>query len=712
MKSLLKKNKQTWLTIFSRYSFIFDLIFICLITLVIAVMATVWYSYKTNSDAILDLSEKLILQVNSTITQKTANYLVPAPVMAELGARIAGDQVDSLTNNKELNGLMIEVLKLYSQLSIFSIANTRGDFLMHLKKADGQIASKTIDFSKGSAVSTWLERDADGKVISQKIIPYDGFVATKRPWFIGASERQKSYWSDVYIFHTSQQPGITSSFPIIRNGKVIGVFGLDILLAELSDFVAAQKIGNSGETFLINAKGQIIAGENSKPVMDENNLPRLMTVAEHSNPALALAWNKTKNETDFRVVVTVNNKRWIATFLPLEGELSTHGWTVGFLVPEDEIIGALKKSNQLQLVISLTILLLAVFVGFGLKRMKNVLDTQSRFIRHTFGRYLSDEVVTEILSTPEAALMSGEKRVVTMMMTDLRGITALSERYPPEDVVKILNQFLGEMTEVIIKWGGTIDEFIGDAIFALFGAPLTAEDDVLRAIACALEMQLAMGKVNEINKEKGYPVLGMGAGINTGQVVVGNLGSVKRTKYGVVGKQVNLTSRIESYTVGGQVLISQSTLNECGDLLVLGIEMEVLPKGIAEPIKIYEVLGIKGNYNIMLPKIERAAMQSLQEAIDIVYTVLEGKHSGQSSKIAKLVSFASDMYIELQLYEGNLSVHEDIKIQFNTDSYKGDCYGKVMQNIVSQEKKILVALTSLPPELKQFLFSAVKINVH
>ncbi len=125
-----------------------------------------------------------------------------------------------------------------------------------------------------------------------------------------------------------------------------------------------------------------------------------------------------------------------------------------------------------------------------------------------------------------------------MMMTDLRGFTSLSEREDPERVVAMLNSYLDSMIQIIEEYRGTIDEFIGDAIFVLFGAPLQQDDDAQRAVACALAMQLAMSSVNERNGKDNLPPLEMGIGIHTGQVVVGNIGSAKRMKYGVVGRDV------------------------------------------------------------------------------------------------------------------------------------------------------------------------------
>lgn len=258
-----------------------------------------------------------------------------------------------------------------------------------------------------------------------------------------------------------------------------------------------------------------------------------------------------------------------------------------------------------------------------LQRLAEQVELRNRFIRQTFGRYLTDEVVATLLESPTGPRIGGEKRKITMMMTDLRGFTALSERLAPERVVAMLNRYLTTMVGIIKEYGGTIDEFIGDAIFVLFGAPVWQEDDAQRAVACAVAMQLAMAGVNERNREDELPEVEMGIGIHTGQVVVGNIGSPERMKYGVVGSHVNLTSRIQSCTIGGQILISENTRQESGGILRIGKQMEVKAKGIEQPVTVSEVLGIGGRYKLFLPEAADVVV-ALDQEIPVTCALVEG----------------------------------------------------------------------------------------
>ena len=251
-------------------------------------------------------------------------------------------------------------------------------------------------------------------------------------------------------------------------------------------------------------------------------------------------------------------------------------------------------------------------------------EKQARFVRALFSRYLSAEVVQTLLKQPEAAGLGGQKRTVTMLMSDLRGFSLLTERLPPEQVVEVLNLYLGRMAEVITAYQGTINEFIGDAIFAIFGAPILREDDAVRAVACALAMQQAMGRLNGELAARGLAPLEMGIGVHTGEVVVGNIGSERRAKYGVVGSHVNLTSRIEGHTVGGQVLLSGATLEAAGPAVRVGEPLQVQAKGFSQPVTLYPAEALGPPYDLALPALPDE-MTTLAEPLPITFTALDGK---------------------------------------------------------------------------------------
>ncbi|MCC5669303.1 adenylate/guanylate cyclase domain-containing protein [Nostoc sp. CHAB 5784] len=301
--------------------------------------------------------------------------------------------------------------------------------------------------------------------------------------------------------------------------------------------------------------------------------------------------------------------------------------------------------------------------------------------------------------------LGGERRKITIFTSDLRGFTATAERLSPEEVVKVLNFYLHHMAEVITKYKGTIDEFMGDGILVLFGAPTPREDDAIRAIACAVDMQLAMGAVNEQMAEWGLPKLEMGIGINTGEVVVGNIGSDKRTKYGIVGSQVNLTYRIESYTLGGQIFISESTYKEVGQLVKIDGERQVTPKGVKQPITIYEVGGIGGEYNLFLSK-EEEVFFSLTEEIPIQYAVLDGKHINDNLSKGSLVKLSANRALVRTIPGATNGIPlplSNLNLNFLTPSTSteggGDIYAKVLAE-PAEHGSFYIGFTAMPPSIK------------
>ncbi len=328
---------------------------------------------------------------------------------------------------------------------------------------------------------------------------------------------------------------------------------------------------------------------------------------------------------------------------------------------------------------------------------------KKEIIQNAFGQYVNHEIVDLILKNPDSFL-GGENRLMTIMMTDLRGFTAISETLPAKDVLKIVNIYLETMTEVVMKYNGTIIEFIGDAILAVFGAPILREDDAKRAVACAIEMQNAMIDVNARCRELGYPEVEQGIGLNTGESVVGSIGSDKKTKYGLVGRNVNLTGRIESYSVGGQILISESTAKACGAILKIHNTLEVMPKGVKKPISLYDVTGIEGEFNVFIPVKAKVKLIELKKGMPIVFFALEGKYATKTCYEGIVTHLnANEALIQSETIPEALS---NIKFTITTEDNKEnapDLYAKVMESPSSGPSTFKVYFTSVPYEARDHL---------
>ncbi len=329
-------------------------------------------------------------------------------------------------------------------------------------------------------------------------------------------------------------------------------------------------------------------------------------------------------------------------------------------------------------------------------------------VRRAFGRYVSEEVAASILQSPEGLEMGGEEREVTILMSDLRGFTAMAARLTPHQVIEFLNLYLEAMVDVISRYEGTIDEIIGDAILVIFGAPVACEDHAAKAVACGLAMQLAMKDVNGRLVAKGASELEMGIGIHTGRVIVGNIGSLRRTKYAAVGSNVNLAGRIESFTTGGQILISDNVREKIQSPLRLDAQFQVEPKGAKEKLQLHEVGGIGAPFNLSLPS-KASVLCPLPQPLAIRFTVLEEKFVGRTVHEGRLVALSdTEAGIESQLALVPLS---NLKIELAPVAGAnpgGEVYAKVIGAVAGAAAQTRIRFTSVSPELKVWVQQTAK----
>jgi class 3 adenylate cyclase len=322
---------------------------------------------------------------------------------------------------------------------------------------------------------------------------------------------------------------------------------------------------------------------------------------------------------------------------------------------------------------------------------------QRDFIRTTLGRYVSPEVAKTLLESPEGLKFGGEKREITVLMSDLRGYTRFAEQGDPAWVMEVLNDYLARMTDIIIAYGGTINEFIGDAIFAVYGAPIPHSDHAERAAASALAMQRAMAEMNLANTERGRPRFEMGIGINTGEAVVGNIGSEQRAKYAIVGAAVNLAARVEGCTVGGQIFLSPATYERLSDLVEVASPVPVEVKGIAEPLLLYDLQSISGRFAQQLPHIDTAADQQVDVTLPVTCWVIDGKVVGQeeiTGTVLRLGLRQLDVRLDTTLPP---LTNVRLRLRYPTLGHdSGELYGKVLTEAQQQGAGVTpIRLTSV-----------------
>jgi class 3 adenylate cyclase len=319
---------------------------------------------------------------------------------------------------------------------------------------------------------------------------------------------------------------------------------------------------------------------------------------------------------------------------------------------------------------------------------------QREVIRNAFGRYVSPEVARTLLESPDGLRLGGHKREITVLMSDLRGYTRFAEQGDPAGVMEVLNDYLGRMAEIVIAHGGTINEFIGDAIFAVFGAPVAHPDHAERAAATALAMQRANDELARASAARGRPAFEMGIGLHSGEAVVGNIGSEQRTKYAVVGAAVNLAARVEGCTVGGQILMTAATAERLGDLAEVSPPITVELKGLAAPIPLYELRGLRGRFAQRLPEADDA---TVEVDLPLVGAVIEDKRV-HADTFTGTVHRLGRRSLEAAL-DVEMAALTNVRLRVrHPGAESGDLYGKVTGTVTREGRRLTrIHLTSVDP---------------
>lgn len=313
-------------------------------------------------------------------------------------------------------------------------------------------------------------------------------------------------------------------------------------------------------------------------------------------------------------------------------------------------------------------------------------------VNAAFARYTSASIADYVLNTPEGDRQGGKLKDVSILMSDLRGFTAISTKLPPDDLIDLLNHYFEHMVDAIERYGGTVIEFLGDGIFVVFGAPDDDEDHAENAVRCAIEMENAMPEVNKWNLDKGYPELQMGIGINSGKCLVGNIGSSEKMKYGCIGETVNIAGRVESFTVGGRIYISERTKALIKEELKIGDELSFMPKGAKKEISIY---GIEGLGKLLVVDADKEIEWMGKTGFaEVKLKELSGKSVGEKEYAGIVTDLSCDSQYARLVTEAPLLKTENIMIEIG-----GDLYAKVTEVC---ESDYVICFTAKPDSFKRW----------
>jgi adenylate cyclase len=396
-------------------------------------------------------------------------------------------------------------------------------------------------------------------------------------WFNGGpgTYRSYSYSHIVYAQFQIEEGEEPIVDPALFKDKIVMV-GLNA--TGLHDMFTTPFAGTAGEDAV--TRSGVGLGKMAGVEVHANVVDNLLNNRYLSDLSPGLNWLIGLSIT-FMVLVAVFSLRLVPAVAVASVLLAAYLWTAQ----------ALFAGMHLRVPVAAALLCWSLALGLGLAYQYWVEGAEKRRVRGIFSRFVSRDVFQQLMDDPEAAKLGGRRMMVTVLFSDLRGFTSLSEKRAPEDIVAQLNEYFSTMVEIVFQFRGTVDKFVGDMIMALFNAPLADPEHADNAVRCAISMQTRIEELNRSWRDRGLPPLACGIGINSGEMIAGNVGAETILSYTVIGDNVNLGARLESLCkeYRSNIIISQYTkelLKGDYEIVELG---DVVVKGRSESVKIYQV---------------------------------------------------------------------------------------------------------------------------
>ncbi|MEG3637973.1 adenylate/guanylate cyclase domain-containing protein [Magnetococcus sp. PR-3] len=603
------------------------------------------YLYMSNSTHILSTVTEFMQRSTQRISRDVEHLIAPVARVVQATTELVRTDQGRLQSVDGLGYFHRQLASLPQVYSLYVGYDATGHFYQTIQlppslkslgpskkplPAGAQSAARLLDASSGNKADSFIIYKAWGETLAvDRGLP--NYDPRKRPWYIQAKEQSGISISKAYVFASSGLVGLTVSEHVrTKSGVSIGTVGADITLDKLSSFLRDANIGESGQVFLINQEGQLVGHPNPElGFVQEEDKVRLAQADQVADPLVSgavKAWRKNQ-KTQFEVELGADAATHIVAFHTMQ---QAPYWTVGAVVRKDELTGPLARNSIKILLAGSLVIALAIFAILMLSKLltgpiqliveetkriqafdltgdcstksmisevlqlTDAVRTMKRSLS-SFSVYVPKELVRAIVSDNQNASIGSRRQPLTVMFSDIKGFTNISEGMQPEELVHALSTYFQQMSGAIHRVDGTVDKFIGDAIMALWNAPLADENHVVHGCRGLLLCHKA-GRVlaEQFVLEDKEPFITR-FGLHTGEAVVGNVGSADRMQYSAFGSIINVAARLESMNkqYGTELLVSEQVVEEVGELFIFRKLDRVVPVGSTQPMYIYELIGVR-----------------------------------------------------------------------------------------------------------------------
>jgi adenylate cyclase len=619
-------------------------------------------SYFTTTREVEELAHSLFRDLSRQAFHRTREHLGTARDMVNLLQDLS-DQGRLGSDRKTLGGELLAALRSNSDYTWVSYSGEDGSFTGAYRASDGSTLVNSSWIVDGKTKMEEFAVGKDGTWTRLRTSEDYRYDPRGRPFYTRAVERNQPIWTPPYVFFGQGIPGITYAAPRWdAQKKRTGVFSVDFDLNRLSDLMRQVTGSGSGTIFMFTPDGTLLAHPDVKCVeMDEAKEGRLLKLSDVSDPVLRAYASAAKgvdmtpspvgvaDQNVQRLSFSVEDKRYLAAGAAyrVNDEFSL---VVGFAAPESIFLDPIRQN--LRTALSLALLVLAagfaiaiVFANTVSRPLLEIADQMNRIAQFdlrespkdrsifleidrmerslngmirslsSFAAYVPRDLVKTLVTTGQVARLEGSTRRITILFSDVAGFTSLSEQLAPNDLVRRLGAYLSEMATTIGREGGTVDKFIGDGVMAFWNAPEEQPDHAVRAVRAAMSCQKRLADLRRLpgEAERALPTR---IGLATGEVVVGNIGSVERMNYTVVGDTANLASRLEALNkdYGTTILISNDTAEEIRERILCRPIDVVAVLGKLQGIKVWEPICLADDPSAPVERVRAALTSQALEA--------------------------------------------------------------------------------------------------
>jgi adenylate cyclase len=591
--------------------------------------------YYASNNLIVNSATSIMDYSSQVIESNISAFLIPVLHRTEIGATLIEKKVINPEDSALFTSVLIKGLTTMPDFSAIYWSDIKGE-TFSIERANGAAAyAREIIHAKQHTVTSTL-LDGNGNPIATPKVATTNFDARNRIWYIKAQRSGRCIFSDAYLFYpfgeNQEVLGVSYACPVYDNNQLRGMFVMDMRLSAFSDFISKMHITPNAQIFIFDDEQNLIAANR----FSYQNQKTLTKISD-----LHLPWiENSLNQFYLRAINSFRYKHGKDDYLALYKKLFSfegNDWNIGILVPMNDILSTLHTHTLITASIAFFTLFLGLFfvylASLALSRpivkladeaelirqldvtfvstlkshIKEIVHMQEAFYAmkkslQSFARYVPITLVRHLVNSGDLAHVGGESKQITFLFSDITGFTSLSENMDPQNLMTYLSEYFESMTKIILRHGGTVDKYIGDAIMAFWNAPLDDPEHAKHACECALDMNEEIAVLNQHLEAIGRPQISVRIGINTGNAVIGNVGSVERLSYTAIGDSVNVSNRIEELNkvYKTRIIISESTYELVKSFAICRMIDHVYLRGKVRGSCLYELLPINNHFGVWL----------------------------------------------------------------------------------------------------------------